>query len=284
MTATAQPACARAAGIAAWLALLSAAALVGGCGSRPRADKAPAAVIATNSYLVCAAREFLDGEGAVAGLAGPGMCPGHFDLKPSQAAALRGSALLLRFDFQANLDERLAAFRGQGPGIAAVSLPEGLCIPSTYLQACRQVGEALVGAGLVAEPVAAERLKQVQRRLEGLEKGIARSMGTSAGAPVLASGHQAAFCRHLGLDVVGTFSPSDTVGIGEMKDCLERARKAKVRCVVGNLQEGEAAAKRLSERLGVPAVMFSNFPAMTGRQQSFDALVGDNVALLAEVL
>lgn len=263
--------------------LLAAAAALAGCRPGRQVSNRPKGVVAASSYLQSAAREFLEA-GRVASLAPPGMCPGHFDLKPSQAAAIRQAALLVRFDFQARLDEQLARLGNDRPGVVAVALPEGLAIPATYLRACRQVGRALADAGLLERSAVRKRLGQVEARLRRLDEQLRRTVGDLGGTPVLASVHQAAFCRHLGLKVAATFPPSDTIRISQVERCLSIGRAAKVRCVVANLQEGTAAAKGLADRLGTPMVVFSNLPAMTADQRDFDAMVRANVAALIKAL
>ena len=259
---------------------LALAALAGLAGCRKAAGERPVPhVAATNSYLACAAREFLHGDDVVA-LASPGVCPGHFDLKPSQADALRQATLLLRFDFQAKLDERLAEARHQRLRIVSVAAGDGLCIPATYLRACQQTADAMVEAALLDRAAAAERLRAVQRRMENLEKELTRAVRGAglAGAPVLASAHQAAFCRDLGLHVVGTFPGADTARLSQIRQCLANGRRARARSVIGNLQEGTAVAERLGKQLGAAVVLFSNFPNMTAGQRTFDALVRANLA------
>ena len=66
-------------------------------------------VAVTNSYLGCAVKDLLGTEIPVLRLSEPGMCPGHFDIRPSQVAALRNCRVLLRFDFQKNLDLRVVS-------------------------------------------------------------------------------------------------------------------------------------------------------------------------------
>jgi ABC-type Zn uptake system ZnuABC Zn-binding protein ZnuA len=57
----------------------------------------------------------LAGDGvAIMRLAEPGMCPGHFDMRPSQVESLRGCRVLLRLDFQQSLDRKLAGVSGEG--------------------------------------------------------------------------------------------------------------------------------------------------------------------------
>ncbi|NLF33284.1 MAG: hypothetical protein GX591_20660, partial [Planctomycetes bacterium] len=114
-----------------------------------RRSAAPASVAATNSMLECAVRDLLGEAAPVLRLAEPGMCPGHFDIRPSQVEALRRCRLLVRLDFQQSLDRRLAGAVGDGLTIAEVRPGGGLCEPDSYLTACRQTADALVAAGLL---------------------------------------------------------------------------------------------------------------------------------------
>jgi len=72
----------------------------------------PAKVAASNSMLECAARDLLGGSETILRLAEPGMCPGHYDIRPGQVAALHGCRVLLRLDFQKSLDRKLAGIEG----------------------------------------------------------------------------------------------------------------------------------------------------------------------------
>ena len=67
---------------------------------------APVAV--SSPYLEAAVREVLCRDVPMVRLAGPSMCPGHFDMRPSQISELARCGLLVRFDFQQALDEKLA--------------------------------------------------------------------------------------------------------------------------------------------------------------------------------
>jgi len=249
-----------------------------------RESRSAAEVAVGNSYLECAVREFLGEDAAVLRLAPPGMCPGHYDVKPSQISALRRCRLLVRFDFEEALENRLGFLKDSGTRFASVVVGEGLCVPARYVEACRQVAEALVGAGLTDRAAARRMLGRIERRAERLDREAKARVAESglAGAAVLASVRQAAFCRYLGLDVAGTFSAGDSTRISQIADCLRQARSRPrgVRCVIGNQQEGASAPAGLAEHLHVPTVMFSNFPAMGDGQRSFDALLRANLQAL----
>ena len=109
-----------------------------GCSEREGpAEQAEIAV--TNSYLQCVVRDLCGPEIRVLRLAPPGMCPGHFDIAPASVKALRRCRALLLFDFQHKVEATLARLKRDGLKTFQVTDASGLCVPTTYLAACRQV-------------------------------------------------------------------------------------------------------------------------------------------------
>jgi zinc transport system substrate-binding protein len=232
--------------------------------------------------LECAAGDLLGGTPPVLRLAEPGMCPGHFDIRPSQVAALRRCRVLLRFDFQQSLDRKLAAAVDDGLTIAEIRVGGGLCEPSSYLDACRQTAGALVAAGLLDRTGADERLRRIARRMEETAAACRQQVQALAGVPVLASVHQEGFCRWLGLDVVAVFSAADTAGVGQVDDAVRQGEAAGAALVIANFPEGRKLADALAGRLGATVVVFGNFPALDRGHARFDDLVAANVAALVK--
>jgi ABC-type Zn uptake system ZnuABC Zn-binding protein ZnuA len=247
------------------------------------AQAAPLAV--SSPYLEAAVREVLQREVPLVRLAGPAMCPGHFDMRPSQIADLARCRLLVRFDFQQAIDEKLRSRSGAVPHTLAVTAPNGLCVPESYLSACRQIADHFVAAGEMSAEEAQNRLNQLAERLAKLEAAVGGKIDKAGlrGASVLASGHQAAFCRWLGLRVVGTFSGADTVGLREIEQAAKAGGAAQVALVIANEPEGRRLADALADRLGARVVVFGNFPAAE-QPRAFDALVQRNLAALLAAL
>jgi zinc transport system substrate-binding protein len=241
-------------------------------------------IAVTNSYLECAVRDLRGQDTAILCLAPPGMCPGHFDISPAQVRELKACKLLLRFDFQQGVEQRLERMRQGGLDIQAVQVAAGLCVPDTYLAICRQVGVILARTYPREKPQFDARLAAIEERLAKL---VAELQGTVmesgiAGSAVLTSNHQAEFARWLGLDPFATFVGSDTETVANIDHCLKKAAGRNVRFVIANLQEGTALARALADRCRAKAVVFGNFPEVCEQGNGFDMLVRGNVRLLCE--
>jgi zinc transport system substrate-binding protein len=264
-----------------WTVALTATLLAAGC--RPPDEQAVIPDIAvTTSYLEAAVTDLLGKNQAVLRLAEPGACPGHYDIRPSQVRALRQCRALFRFDFQKSLDRKLSATGDDGPQVCAITIPGGMCRPESYLTACRQVADHLIGLGRLDEEKAARRLRIIADRLDALKRDATVRISSAGlqGAPVIASSHQADFCQSLGLEVVAEFRAADTAGIGEIEIAIRDGEAAGVKRVIANLPEGRRTADALAERLNAQVVVFGNFPGEHDGRVSFDRMFLDNLNAL----
>lgn len=254
-------------------------------GCKNKADEAKSAEIAvTNSYLGCVVLDLCGDDTQVLCLAPPGMCPGHFDISPSQVRQLCDSRVLLLFDFQKGVVETLSRVKERGMKTAIVDKPGGLCLPETYLAICRDVSEILSAEYPEKKAQFRQRLLAIENDLTQLRKELLDKT-QRAGIPsaeVLTSHHQAAFANWLGLETVAMFIGSDSETVAGIDHCIKKAEGRDVRFVIANKQEGTALADALAERLGAEAVFFSNFPELRGRTSGFEALLRRNVDALLQ--
>ncbi len=254
-----------------------------GSGCKPANPSASTPKLASaTSYLESAAQEFFGGEQDFVRLAEPGTCPGHFDIRPRQAAELRRCRALVRFDFQASLDKVLEAKETNGPVVVEVKIRNGLCLPDSYLSACRQIKEAFVGRGLLEPANAEATLQTVAQRLSMLGQEATNQVARAGlvGAPVITSVHQKDFCEWLGLQVVATFRAADTASVAEIDEAISAGKLAKVKLVIANLPEGRRTADALADRLQARVAVFGNFPTLNHGRIWFDDLIRTNVAAL----
>ena len=268
-----------------WIAVIAAACLAG---CENKSGPSPQSKIAVaNSYLEAAVLDLGVEPAKVMSFVPPGMCPGHFDLTPSQVERLLSCSVLLVFDFQSNISSSLPRVRESGLKIGVIAPPPGLCVPDSYLSVVRQAAAALESANLLSAPDSAARLQAIEERMKGLEQEVRSDMERAGlrDSTVLVSKHQEVFARWLGLNPVGTFRGSDTETPGPIQSALESAAKQPVRWVLANQQEGTELAQSLAKRLSAKMVVFSNFPGPGGEgleRPGFDWLVRENVGSLIE--
>ena len=278
-----------------WKVVFYAGLIVGliGCQDDSSSERVSHADIATSTtYLESAAGEFVRDVSRIIRLVPPGMCPAHFDIRPSQVQRLRGCKILIRFDFEKSLDKKVAGVIGTGLKVAEVRIRGGLCQPESYLSACTQIGWALFSAEIITQDIYNHVIKNVSARMKRLNDWISRKV-RSAGLTdraVVASVHQAEFCKSMGLKVVATFSNSDTAGTAEISAVVESARRAGVKLVIANRPEGRRLADKIASMIDAKVVVFDNFPpvqrvCLEGDQETrctetFDSMVRINVLRL----
>lgn len=255
----------------------------GGC-RQTDAPEGTAEIAVTNSYLESAVRDLWGGDVEILSLAPTGACPGHFDISPGQVRQLQSCTLLLLFEFQQQVRDRLTRLEEDGLGVRLVRTEPGLCLPETYLDTCREVAGLLASEYPDRAATFERRLAAVQERIDRLADDLQETVAKSEAeaAQILVSNHQARFAEWLGLQPVATFVGSDLETVAHIDHCLRQAAGEDVRFIVANLQEGTGLAKALADRLGAEAVVFSNFPPAVDGVPGFDRLVRDNVQALVE--
>ncbi len=244
-------------------------------------------IAVTNSYLQCVVKDLCGDQINILCLTPPGMCPGHFDISPGQVNELCKCRILLRFDFQNGIDKSLSRIKDKGLKIGSVRAMPGLCVPETYLAACRDVCNILSAQYPDKKVRYNKRLKQIEKRLEDLSNKFLTSIKQSnlKKTKVLTSNHQVEFAKWLGLDVVATFVGSDTETAANINQCLQKAKSGTVKFVIANKQEGTALAEALAEHIEAKVVVFSNFPNTSNAQaeyEGFDRLLQKNIQALFE--
>ncbi len=264
------------------LVFLAALSVLGaGCEDKP-GEETRAEIAVTNSYLGCAVRELCGDDTEVLCLVPPGMCPGHFDISPLQVRQLCDCRMLLLFDFQKQVEQTLFRVKERGLKTAIVKETGGLCVPETYLAVCREVSDVLSSEYPERNVLYQQRLEVIEKDLEHLRDELlekVRQAGMTS-AKVLVSNYQADFVSWLGLEPIATFVGSDIETVAGIEHCIKKAEAQGVRFVIANKQEGTALAKALAERLGARAVVFSNFPELSGGLAGFDELLRANVEKL----
>ena len=253
--------------------------MIGCSGSNSRTVDARRSIAVTTSYLECAARDFAGNDFTFVRLVPPGMCPGHFDIAPGIVKSLKKSALVLRFDFQDSLDQKLRSLVGKDFPIKAIIAPEGLCLPESYRQCVQELHKEFCARFPDKKGEFDQAMNKINQALLSLEKECRTKIKEQnlQDEKVIVSGHQEVFCKWLGLDVAASYSGASATSPRQLMDIIQKGRVSHVRDVITNLQEGSQQGEALAAHLGAKLVTFSNFPDMGKGQESFYDLVRWNL-------
>lgn len=262
------------------LLLLAGLAAACGGGADPGGSPAPPTVVVSTSMLGEAVRAIpaLQGGVRIVELVPPGSCPGHFDLRPEQAAQLGEASAVLYPEFQEELGRRLGAMEGLRERLVRVPVPSSPLVPEAFLRTVEFVAGELERLEPRWRGRLAASLEPTRRRLRTLALRLREGAAPLAGTPVAASRFQAEFCRWLGLEVVAELPRNGDAAPGALAAALD----PRARLVVANLQEGTAAAGAVGERLGIPVAVLSAFPGAPGAGSGYEELLLDNLEALEE--
>lgn len=252
-----------------------------GCKNKSDEQNQPEIAVA-NSYLHAVVKDLCGDRQEILNLVPPGMCPGHFDISPSQVNRLCNCKILFVFDFQKNIEKAIPRIKDQGLGVCKIKPLPGLCIPDTYLAIAEQIAQILSQKYPEEEKRYISRLTEIKKRLENLAQEIDAKMKKTEvrNMNVAVSQHQVEFAKWLGLNPVSTFAGRDTLTPAKINRNLREANLNQIRFLIANKQEGVELAQALATHLKVKLVVFSNFPLsnrQNGMPSGFDGLVCENV-------
>ena len=232
--------------------------------------------------------EALSGGGAfsVETLVPPTMCPGHFDAKPSEIAALKKAGCVLLHDWQeamAGIQSVLRAAQVPGDRVHVIAVAGNWLVPAVQEQAVERV--ALVLAGLDParadeyQAKAAKRVELVRRAGESVLSQVG-AVGCN-GMGVICHDKLSDFLKWAGFAVVGEYGQDGQLSAGRMSDLVREGRAAGVKLVVDNIQGGGLrTGAAIARDTGAVHVILSNFPGGFSEVETWEATLRKNGDLL----
>ncbi len=188
-----------------------------------------------------------------------GMCPGHFDISPSQMATITQADAMLYQGWE-NWVKVLIRSKTDIAEPKLVGIQGNWLIPDVHIKAVERIKEILVsmdpdGSTLYEANAACYADSVAKVALE-----ITERFTSYAGTKVLCSKLQADFLAWLGFDVVGTFERQEDLTPRKLADLIALGRNQKVHLVVDNLQSGRRVGEEIARELGAEHAVISNFP------------------------
>ena len=247
-------------------------------------------VVAGSSLITDIVQDITDGKLEVRTLIPPGMCPGHYDVKPSDVETLANSKVLIIHNWQQNMKNitgLVEAADNPGLVIKIIDVPDMPMVPEIQAETVDKIAQALCEIApensAYYQEKAAERVQAVLAKGEEV-KGKLQDANVS-GAKVLCVEYQAGFAEWAGFDIVAIYGRPEDLSVAEVEKLVVEAKEAGVALVIDNLQSGAtAASEAMAKDIGAIQVTISNFPGGFEDTETWEKAIDKNVDLILEAL
>ncbi|MCP4645167.1 MAG: zinc ABC transporter substrate-binding protein [bacterium] len=258
------------------------ALVVCACGG-PRED-----VVAGSALMAAAVTDVAGGDLTMRTLIPAGMCPGHYDIRPSDVEAVARCRATLIHPWQRQMPNVRAALDGAkvtDDCVTVVEVDGNWMVPVNYEKALVEVARVLAriepGNGMDYAQRAAERAEGVMDFAESL--ALRSRDGGAAECRVLCNAQQALLVEWAGFDVVATFGRAEDLSVADVQGLVARAKEAEVVVVIDNLQSGDTrTGEAIAREIGCGHVVLSNFPGAFDDTETWEKALERNVDLLLE--
>jgi len=249
-------------------------------------------IVAGSAHLEAIVRALTDGDPAVAihNLVPAGMCPGHYDMKPSDVAAVAGAQVVLLHDWQQGMPgvKRLVEAANVPPERLHILQVEGNWMtPEAHGRAVQAVAEVLSQQPEADGQVYAERAAGLVEAGRALEEQARRELDKAevSGMKVVVSEKQAPVLAWAGFDVVGTFGRAEELSVADVEALVALAKEQHISLVVVNLQSGDTEmGKAIAREAGAVHVVLTNFPGGFPGTETWEQALATNVDRLVEAV
>jgi len=222
-------------------------------------EKEKLTIICTTSILASHVEEIGKDLIKIVSIVPAGMCPAHYDVKPSDISTMSKTSLLVSQGIEPWLDGLIKASGNKN--LKRISL-EGSTIPLKVIEEIKIIKDALSEV----DPENASCYEENAQELTNLIKESAERIKERAKElrvekyKVICIKWQEGFTKWLGFEVVATYFPPERISWKEIFELIHTGKEENAALVVDNLQSGIDFGKKLASEIGAVQVVSINFP------------------------
>jgi zinc transport system substrate-binding protein len=247
-------------------------------------------IMAGSSLIANIIQDVADDKVETRTLIPPGVCPGHYDLKPSDIEALANSKALFIHDYQENFQNINGAIEAaENPDlvITVLNVTGNWMVPAVQAEAVDKIAQALGEIdpenAAYYEENATERAQAILAKGEEVENTLMEAEVDEV--KVICADMQKGFVEWAGFDVVAIYGRPEDLSVADVEQLVTEAIEAGVALVIDNLQSGAtAASETMAQDIGAIQVTISNFPGGLENTETWEKTIDKNVDLLLEAL
>ncbi len=243
-------------------------------------------IVAGSTHIAQVVDDLSGGQCAVHNLIPPAMCPGHFDLRPSDVSIVAQARAILLHPWQKampNITDVLSSANTPAGKVIVIDVPGNWMVPEVLAEGVMATAQVL--GKVDPRNAAVYQQKAEERREEVLRFGDEQADRLAeAGAQsirVICPAIIEELVEWAGFDIVLGYERPEDLSVGDVQDLVRTAREAGVTLVVDNLQSGDAHLSRtLARDAGAGHVVLSNFPGGFAETETWEQALTKDVDLL----
>ena len=186
----------------------------------------------------------------------PGMCPGHYDVKPSDVYAVQVADLIFYHGFEQWMEDLIES---TGTNATVVKVGGNWNTPdeAKYYMSC-VVGNLSLVLGADYNSTLTAMLNAVDAVAEEILQE-AEQRGVSS-VNVICMQWQEPFVSWVGFNVVDTYGPPELVSTQKIAELVSVGTEQEAKLVIDNLQSGTWLGDQVADEIGAVHVVLTNFP------------------------
>lgn len=262
------------------LSFLLIALLASTCLGNEAGSKEKSIIVCTTSILADFTREVGKEYIQVKEIVPAGMCPAHYDIKPSDIYTVSKATIIFSHGFEPWLQNLVESSGNKTTQIIRVKGPWNP--PSLAVAKIEMINESLCNN-------IPEKAKYFNKNATDLIKTIhnnskqiieeASNLQVSK-IKVICNEFQKDFVNWLGFNVIATYPPPEMISIKQFLKLLLKGKTENVVLIIDNLQSETEFGSKLAFDLGATQIILSNFPGAIPGTDSYANLIMYNATQL----
>ena len=253
--------------------------------THPSAD-----IVAGSSFITNIIQDVANNKVEPRTLIPPGVCPGHYDVKPSDIEALANSKALFIHNYQQNYENVTGAIEAaENPDliITVLNVTGNWMVPAVQAEAVDKIAQALGKIAPENDAYYQERAADRKQAILAYGEQVKNTFQQAGvdGVKVICAEMQAGFVRWTGFDVVATYGRPEELSPADRGQLITEAEQTGVALIIDNLQSGATTlVESMGQDIEAIPVTISNFPGGLENTETWEKAINKNVDLLLEAL
>ncbi|MGC9066777.1 MAG: metal ABC transporter substrate-binding protein, partial [Candidatus Ratteibacteria bacterium] len=216
----------------------------------------------------------------------PGICPGHYEVKPKDIEKLCHNGVLLYHGWEGFVDDISKSIAGSGAKMFQINIKGNWLIPAVQILAAEKITEILSSIDPENKKFYEKNCASYKNRMNALDSKVKAivSVNKIKDTPVISSVMQKELLEYLGLRVIGCFGRDEEITPGMITRLISDAEKYNVKLIVSNLQSGTSTGETLAKRIHRPHVILSNFPGGLKGTDNIENTLLKNLQIIIDLL